>query len=212
MYYASTLLLIVGLFIDQTVELWGQTITNIFFWLFFIILLKRGKRIQRVSLLVCILYATSGEVFLSLVWGLYEYRLHNIPLFVPPGHALLFMLGLFLAPKTPHWIVWGLPMLVAPYVIFAILSGFDTMGGILFLTFLICLIFGKAKKLYATMFILSLILEIYGTWLGNWTWTYEIPWLGLTTTNPPVCAGAFYCLLDLLVVSTVRISFAKKIQ
>jgi hypothetical protein len=89
-------------------------------------------------------------------------------------------------------------------MIFAILSGFDTMGGILFLTFLFCLIFGEAKKLYATMFILSLILEIYGTWLGNWTWAYDVPWLGLTSTNPPACAGVFYCILDLLVVSTLK--------
>jgi hypothetical protein len=196
-------LLTIGLLIDQEIEFWGQTITNIFVWLFFLALLKSGNRTEQVSLILCVLYATSGEVFLSLVWGLYEYRLYNIPLFVPPGHALLFTLGLLLAPKAPNWIVWVVPALTAPYMIFAIYAGFDTMGGILFLTFLFCLIFGKAKKLYATMFVLSLILEIYGTWLGNWTWSLEVPWLGLTSTNPPASAGAFYCLLDLLVVSTV---------
>jgi hypothetical protein len=30
-----------------------------------------------------------------------------------------------------------------------------------------------------------------------------VPWLGLTTINPPLAAGAFYCVLDLLVVTTV---------
>jgi len=197
------LLLGVGLFIDQTIEFWGQTFTNVLIWLFFLWLLKSGNQTERVSLILCVVYATAGEMFLSLVWGLYEYRLHNIPLFVPPGHALLFTLGLLLAPKLPDKIIWWVPTVTAPYIIFAFVMGFDTMGGILFLTFLFCLIFGKAKKLYATMFVLSLILEIYGTMLGNWTWVFHVPWLGLTSTNPPVSAGAFYCLLDLLVVSSV---------
>jgi hypothetical protein len=196
------LLLTVGLLIDQAIEFWGQTLANIFIWLFFLWLLKSGDRTEQVSLIICVLYATAGEIFFSLVWGLYEYRLYNVPLFVPPGHALLFTLGILSVPKVPNWIVWAVPALAAPYMIFAITSGFDTMGGILFLTFLTCMVFGKAKKLYATMFVLSLILEIYGTWLGNWTWLIDVPWLGLTSTNPPASAGAFYCLLDLLVVST----------
>ena len=197
------LLLIGGLFIDQTIEFWGQTFANVLIFLFFLWLLKSGNQAERLSLILCVVYATAGEMFLSLVWGLYEYRLHNIPLFVPPGHALLFTLGLLLAPKLPDKIIWWVPTVTAPYIIFAIVTGLDTMGGILFMTFLLCLIFGKAKKLYATMFVLSLILEIYGTQLGNWAWHFEVPWLGLTSTNPPVSAGAFYCLLDLLVVSSV---------
>jgi hypothetical protein len=46
-------------------------------------------------------------------------------------------------------------------------------------------------------------MEVYGTWLGNWTWALEAPWLGFTTLNPPLAAGAFYCMLDMLVVATV---------
>jgi hypothetical protein len=197
------LFLAIGLFIDQKIEFWGQTLANIFIWLLCFILFKKGNRAEKMTLIFCLGYATAGEIFLSLVWGLYEYRLHNIPLFVPPGHVLLFTLGILAVPKTPNWIVWAVPIITTPYLILAILAGFDTMGGILFAAFLICLIFGKARKLYATMFVLSLILEIYGTWLGNWTWAYDVPWLGLTSTNPPVFAGAFYCILDLLVVSTL---------
>jgi C4-dicarboxylate transporter len=53
------------------------------------------------------------------------------------------------------------------------------------------------------MFMLSLAMEVYGTWLGNWTWAGEAPWLGFTTVNPPLAAGAFYCMLDMLVVASV---------
>ncbi|MDM8565844.1 hypothetical protein QUF74_09345 [Candidatus Halobeggiatoa sp. HSG11] len=196
-------ILIIGLLIDQMVEPWGQTIVNIFVWLFFLGLLKYSDRTKQIALLLCLVYATVGEVFLSLIWQLYEYRLHNIPLFIPPGHALLFTLGIMLAPKMSDWFIWGLPIIVAVYTIFVVGTGIDTLGGILFIAFLLCIIFGKAKKLYVTMFLLSLLLEIYGTTVGNWAWNHDEQWFGMTTTNPPVSAGAFYCMLDLLIVSTM---------
>jgi hypothetical protein len=33
----------------------------------------------------------------SLVWGVYTYRLHNLPLFIPPAHGLVYLSGLALA-------------------------------------------------------------------------------------------------------------------
>jgi hypothetical protein len=60
----------------------------------------------------------------------------------------------------------------------------------------------RARRLYATMFVLSLAMELYGTWMGNWAWSATVPWLGLAADNPPIAAGAFYCVLDLLVVWT----------
>src|SRR5262249_10964462 len=82
-------------------------------------------------------------------------------------------------------------------------TGLGTLDALLFSLFLLCILSGRASKLYAVMFVLSLAMEIYGTWLGNWTWAAEAPWLGFTTINPPLAAGAFYCMLDMLVVATV---------
>jgi hypothetical protein len=82
-------------------------------------------------------------------------------------------------------------------------NGRDTMGPLLYVFFLACMWISPSRKLYATMFVLSLAMELYGTWIGNWTWSREVPWLGLTADNPPLAAGAFYCVLDLLVVSLV---------
>ena len=44
-----------------------------------------------------VLFATVGEVTGSLLWGVYHYRLHNLPLFVPPAHGLVYLAGLSLA-------------------------------------------------------------------------------------------------------------------
>src|SRR4029453_11780672 len=35
-----------------------------------------------------VLFATVGEVTGSLVWGVYHYRLHKLPLFIPPAHGI----------------------------------------------------------------------------------------------------------------------------
>ena len=191
-----------GLLLDQKFAFGGQIITNIAVWLIFIGVLWYAPRAEQISLVACVFYATLGEIFLSLAWGLYEYRLGNIPLFVPPGHALLFMLGTTLAPRLSDRLAWAVPMLAAPFVILLSITGSDTLGAPLFALLLLCMAFGPAKKLYATMFMLALVMEIYGTWLGNWTWSPHVPWLGLTTLNPPLAAGAFYCVLDLLVTAT----------
>jgi hypothetical protein len=192
----------VGLLLDQKLQFWGQIVTNIAVWLIFIAVLLRAARPQQITLVACVVYATAGEILLSLAWGLYEYRLGNIPLFVPPGHALLFLLGVTLAPHLTARLTWAVPLLAAPVVLLLGAIGIDTLGAPLFALLLLCMVCGPAKKLYATMFLLALAMEIYGTWLGNWTWSPRVPGLALTTLNPPLAAGAFYCVLDLLVTAT----------
>jgi len=192
-----------GLLFDQTVEFWGQTLTNVALWALLLYWLRAAPREEQLTIAVCVFYATLGEIFLSLVWGLYEYRLSNIPLFVPPGHALLFMLGRILAGQARDWIEWLVPLAATPFVFLLAITGIGTLDALLFALFLLCMLSGRASKLYAVMFVLSLAMEIYGTWLGNWIWAAEAPWLGFTTVNPPLAAGAFYCMLDMLVVATV---------
>lgn len=192
-----------GLALDQVVEFWGQTLANVGIWVVFLYWLRRAEPHDQLALAICVLYATLGEIFLSLVWGLYEYRLANVPLFVPPGHALLFMLGRILAERAREWIVWFVPLAAAPFVCLLTWTGLGTLDALLFAMFLLCMLSGRAGRLYAVMFVLSLAMEIYGTWLGNWTWTEVVPWWGLTTINPPLAAGAFYCMLDMLIVATV---------
>ena len=192
-----------GLAFDQLVPFWGQTLTNAGVWALFLWWLRQADTRQQLCLTACVVYATLGEIFLSLVWGLYDYRLGNVPLFVPPGHALLFLLGTLLAARVGDWISWIVPVTALPFVYLLFASGAGSLDAVLFALFLICMLFGRARRLYAVMFVLALAMEIYGTALGNWAWTADVPWLGLTSINPPLAAGAFYCVLDLLVMATV---------
>jgi hypothetical protein len=192
-----------GLAFDQLVDFWGQTLTNVGIWAALLYWMRGARAEDQLALAFCVMYATLGEIFLSLVWGLYEYRLANVPLFVPPGHALLFMLGRLIAQHVDDWIEWVVPLAAAPFILMLAWTRLGTLDALLFALFLLCLLSGRASRLYSVMFVLSLAMEIYGVWLGNWTWAPEAPWLGFTTINPPLAAGAFYCMLDMLVVATL---------
>lgn len=195
--------IIIGLALDQYVPFWGQTLVSAGVWALLLYWIHIAPREQRLTLMVCVVYATAGECFLSLVWGLYDYRLGNIPAFVPPGHALLFMLGATITACVRDWITWFVPLAAAPFVIFLAVIGVDTFALVMYALLIACMALSRARKLYAVMFVLALAMEIYGTALGNWTWRPVVPWLEMATINPPLTAGVFYCVLDMLVVTTV---------
>jgi hypothetical protein len=189
-----------GLLLDYHWARYGQVAVSAIAWIVCFGLWVRSDPGRRPQLLACLVFATAGEIFLSLVWGLYEYRLGNIPLFVPPGHVLLFFLGTQVAARIPDRGEWWIALAAFPVVMAFAWSGHDTLGPLLYGLFVACMLISPSRKLYATMFVLSLAMELYGTWIGNWVWAPRVPWLGLATLNPPIAAGAFYCVLDLLVV------------
>lgn len=190
-----------GLFADQTFE-WGQTATNTCVWTIYLALIVAARKQTRISLVFCLVFAGLGEYALSEMWGLYDYRNGSIPLFVPPGHALLYLLGVAVSQKIPKQLVYAVPAVFLPYLGYVTWKGIDTGALVGFAVFLAFLLWGSSKRLYVTMFVLALMMEVYGTALGNWAWAPNIPYTSLTSTNPPSCAGVFYCLLDLMVISS----------
>ena len=193
-----------GLLVDRHGGLAGQLAVSVWTWGVFFRLLHTAPAGWRLPFWVCLAWATVGEIFLSLVWGLYTYRLENIPLFIPPGHVLLFYLGLVLAPRVPRAFVAIVPALAVAYAAFAWFNGFDTVSVLLTGLFIVCMLQAEGRRLYAVMFVAALLVEIYGTWIGNWVWHAEVPYYGFTSANPPLAAGAFYCALDVLVGLTAR--------
>ena len=195
--------ILAGLVVDRHGGVWGQPLVSLWVWLLFGVLMFQAADL-RLRLLACLLIASAGEVVLSLVWGLYDYRLGNLPLFVPPGHVLLYWLGLQWAGRLPGRVIALTPWLALAGVSALAVAGIDWMGPALLAVFLVCVWRGPAPRLYITMFLLSLAMELWGTWLGNWTWRAALPGLGWPVANPPLAAGAFYCVLDLLSESVRR--------
>jgi hypothetical protein len=153
--------------------------------------------------------ATGVELFLSLVWGLYQYRWGNVPLFVPPGHGLLYLFALR-ATRTPlmidrgrsvkHlalacatlWAVGGLS--VAPLF----LGRVDVFGA-LFLPIFVVLMRRPRALVYAATFFIAAELELVGTGFGNWAWANSAPVINLPAGNPPSVIAGGYCVLDAVV-------------
>jgi hypothetical protein len=204
-------ILALGLWADIHVELPGQLAIGAAVWALLLAMLSRLPAGERRMFLACVAIATAGELFLSLVWGLYIYRLENVPMFVPPGHALMLMLGLALSRRLPETAARCIIGAAGLYAVVAALTGLDTLALPLFLVLLLAaLSLPGHTRLFASTFLLCLGLELYGTALGNWFWQREVPWIGLVTTNPPGIAGAFYAALDALTLAVLAIPVATR--
>ena len=201
---AAIAILALGLWADIHVDLPGQLGIGAVVWGLFLALIAPLPAPERRLYLACVAIATAGELFLSLVWGLYTYRLGNVPMFVPPGHALMLMLGFSLTQRMPEKAARAILGAAAIYTLCAAAAGLDTLAVPLFLMLAVSVLSLPAQaRLFASSFVLTLTLELYGTTLGNWAWDREVPWVGLVTTNPPAIAGAFYCTLHALVIGFV---------
>ncbi len=195
--------IVAGLAVDREFGWAGQALVSVLVWAELSLLCYTLPRPLAERLVACVWISGCGEILASLVWGLYDYQFGNVPLFVPPGHALLYLGGLLIAERLPRrfgaYGPWLVLMLAAPLVAWLAWTGADSFSLPLFLLFAAFVVFGPEKRLYATMFMIALAMEIYGTAVGNWTWRAHVPGTHFTTLNPPLAAGAFYCLLDVTV-------------
>jgi hypothetical protein len=209
---AAIAILALGLWADIHVELPGQLAIGAVVWGLLLCLIAPLPASERRFYLACVAIATAGELFLSLVWGLYTYRLGNVPMFVPPGHALMLMLGFSLARRMPEIAARSILGGAGAYTLFAAIAGLDTLAVPLYLVLAVAVLWLPAhRRLFASSFVLTLTLELYGTTLGNWYWHREVPWVGLVTTNPPAIAGAFYCTLHALAIGTASVLAARRL-
>jgi hypothetical protein len=196
-----------GLWIDVHWGWTGQHLATLWAFAVWAWLYRIGGAVERRVLIWATLISGAGEVFLSLVWGVYDYQFHNVPLFVPPGHALLMTLGMLIARELRQslrvsQVCVGLTAALASlWAVYVWAQDTDRFGVILFSLFIACVLAGLARTLYAVMFVLALIMELYGTALGNWVWASHTPWFNVSAANPPFSAGAFYCALDLIVLA-----------
>src|SRR5207249_8265059 len=83
--------------VDTQVSLRGQLALGVVTWAVLLAACRPLPVALRAQALGVVVFATVGEVTGSLVWGVYHYRLHNLPLFIPPAHGLVYLTGLGLA-------------------------------------------------------------------------------------------------------------------
>ena len=210
-YWLHAYLLIyipLGLFADsRTTALWQQQLLGVLtFTVLYLAALKAPKE-QRVQVWVCVAVATGFEIFGSLVWGVYQYRLHNLPLFVPPGHGIVYLFGL-LAAQTPlvqrhgRRVAYAILAAAATWALLGVtalpvLTGrIDVQGALCLPVFAYFLLRSPRWPLFAAIFVIVSELEIAGTSFGNWYWLPSAPWTHIPSGNPPSVIAGGYCVID----------------
>jgi FtsH-binding integral membrane protein len=176
-------------------------------WLVLGLALTRVSPERRAQALAVVVFATVGEVTGSLVWGVYHYRLHNLPLFIPPAHGLVYLTGLSLAvalKRHARALVltaalaaagWGLAGLT-------VLPRLDVAGAVGVPLLLVFLWRGRNRAVYAGVFLVVASLELYGTAIGTWRWARELPGLGIPDGNPPSGVASGYVWFDVMALLT----------
>jgi hypothetical protein len=189
--------------LDTGASLDQQRLLGLGTWGLLLVLLARESRTTRVQVAVVVAFASTVEYVFAGWLGVYVYRLHNVPWFVPPGHGLVYLAALaigrsswahrstWLLPVTltacGGWAVWGLTLSPTP----------DVLGAFWFGCLAVFARYGKSPTVYAGAFLVVSYLEIVGTSLGTWAWQPHDPLTGwVAIGNPPSGIAGGYAWFD----------------
>ena len=195
---------------------WAQAALAVVAMLLLAWLLHGGSAWERRMVCSCIVIATGVEVFGSVIWGAYRYRLGGVPAYVPLGHGLVYLTSLRVGASpalASHRelarrsaaavaVAWG----IAGLTLIPALGGRrDVFGAVWAGVFLVVLWRTSRPGFFAAMFVLTSALELLGTGFGDWAWAARVPVLGVAAGNPPSVIAGAYALLDALVLRSGRL-------
>jgi hypothetical protein len=187
--------------IDIQVRLPGQLLLGAVTWGCLVVVCAAIPAERRAQVAVVVGAATVAEVTGSILWGVYSYRMHNLPLFVPPGHGLVYLSGVALSQTLRNHAralvggaaaaaaIWGLAGLT-------VLPRLDVAGALGVPLLLLFLWRSESRAAYAGVFAVVAVLELYGTAIGTWRWAEALPGLGIPDGNPPSGAASGYVCFD----------------
>ncbi len=199
--------------LDHYATYHGQLALGVVTWLVLLVALARVSGERRAQTLAVVCFATIGEVTGSLIWGVYHYRLHNLPLFVPPAHGIVYLTGLSVAAAFRGYVRalvvgaaalafgWGFAGLL-------LLPQRDVAGAVGVPLLLLFLWRGRNRAIYAGVFVVVAALELYGTAIGTWHWSRTLPGLGIPDGNPPSGVASGYVWFDVMALLTAPLAIA----
>jgi hypothetical protein len=193
---------------DRYVDLSGQLVLGALTWLVLLAALTQITPERRAQTLLVVAAATCGEILGSIIWGVYTYRLENLPSFVPPGHGLVYLAGFALARAATgvgreRLLVGGALTALLAWAVagLTVLPRADVGGALGAVLLAIYLVRGRAPAVYAGVFVFVAYLELYGTAIGTWTWAETIPGTPVPNGNPPSGVAAGYVWFDMVALA-----------
>jgi hypothetical protein len=194
--------------VDTQVDARAQLLLGAAAWIALAVALKGVPALLRAQALVVIVVATCAEVVGSIIWGVYTYRLENLPSFVPPCHGLVYLAGVALATWASDNVLRGRLVRFALVAVLAwgvagvtVLPRSDVGGAIGAVLLAVYLVRGRAPAVYAGVFLVVAWLELYGTAIGTWEWAAVIPGTGVPQGNPPSGVASGYVWFDIVALA-----------
>lgn len=187
--------------IDPRGQLYANTLMLIVFGVLFYRATKRSKELM----LYAVAIGIGGECLFSLGFDMYEYRLGNVPVYVPPGHAIIYIVTVYFCREKfvklnrsllEKWFAISIFIYAFCFLVFAS----DIFGFVLtILTLWLLRNKPRERLFYYSMYIVVVFLEIIGTTYKCWFWPDTA--FGfidfLKSANPPSGISFFYFGLDL---------------
>ena len=192
--------------VDQWSDRRTQLLIGAVTWAALAVCLRYVSATQRAQTLLVVVVATCAEITGSVIWGVYTYRLENLPSFVPPGHGLVYLAGLALsrwAWRHERALVWLALVAVNVWAVVGLLDfpRRDVGGALGAVLLTVFLLRGRGAPLYAGVFLVVAAMEVYGTAIGTWTWAETIPGTGVPNGNPPSGVASGYVWFDVVALA-----------
>jgi hypothetical protein len=194
----------VVLLLDRGASMDQQRLLGVGTWVLLVALLARQDVRTRLQVAVVVAFASLVEYLFAGWLGVYVYRLHDVPWFVPPGHGLVYLGALAMGrselfARNRQWLVPVTLAASGSYALWGLaLSGRrDVLGAFWFACLALFLLRGRNPLVFVGAFLVVTYLELLGTRLGTWTWQVRDPILGVVAMgNPPSGAAGGYGFFD----------------
>lgn len=194
--------------------LWLQRGLGVLTWGVLGFALLRVSPLVRAQVAVVVCFATAVEYLFSPTLHVYSYRLDNVPMYVPPGHGLVYLSAFALGHAVLGHVVLGhgaaerrrmrwcgaVVLLVGgSWATYGVLLAErqDVLGAFWFACLALFLARGPSQPVYVGAFVVVSWLELLGTHLGTWTWATQDFTGRVSIGNPPSGAAGGYGWFDL---------------
>jgi hypothetical protein len=186
---------------------WEQRALGVGTWVVLALLLRTMRIAVRLQTAVVVVVATMVEFTFSPVLGVYAYRFHNVPMYVPPGHGLVYLAALSFGELT--FVLARLKVArtlvviaIGAYAVYGLIGPgrTDVLGAFWYLCLVGFLYLGPSVGLYVGAAVVVTYLELLGTSLGTWAWHAHDPTGLVAIGNPPSGAAGGYGWFDLAAI------------
>lgn|GEM_PF-942574 len=183
---------------------YSQWIANAIMIAYFVFMYRSAPARLRGLMKYGVVVATVGEVVFSLLVGMYEYRLANVPVYVPPGHSILYGAVYYFVRepavlRNRRWLSPLMLVMGTGYAAFWLIARNDVYGAVCTAVFLYWISREPSSRLFfLAMFLLVAYLEQLGTRFSCWYWhpTLLDRFEWMPSGNPPSGISVFYFGFD----------------